>query len=494
MRAYLIHPHQLYDIHTVEHLFNHFAKNEMNDLSDLDYIVIAESYLYFKQYAFHPLKIDFHQKSMHYYEAEWHDFFANLPAEKRKPKILYIPQAQLNSSADLINHLAEIGIKVIYSCDPTDDYLLKQSQKAAETIGVKMVHFPSPNFLLSRQSCHDFFTPYLEKFAQRGFVAHQNLLLMQSFYIFVRKKLKILLTEDGKAMGGQWSFDAENRKKIPTSLYPHLPIEPDVKGFSWPASRQNAKHALQEFLNTKLNQFGPYEDAILDDKAFLYHSTISAYLNVGLLSPHDVVQQTLATAEAMQTPIASLEGFLRQIIGWREYMRAIYCLFGSKIRQQNFFGFDKHLPAGFWSCETDNWLINRTLIKTQNYAYNHHIERLMILGNYMLLSRYHPDEVYQWFMEMYIDAYDWVMVPNIYSMSQYADGGLVTSKPYICGSNYLLKMSNYQTLSKELNETKWQEDFDTKYWQFLKDHRALLENNPRMKLILSHAKLKSMID
>lgn len=511
MRAYLIYPHQLYNPQKVCDLLMHFSQIS---LAEIDCIIFAESHLYFKQYHFHPLKIRFHQDSMQLHLKEWQAFIDvnfknikkninNIKDNNNRPELLYIKQEELNDkkSSDLFEIIAKKGIKHIYTCDPTDDWLSQQTQQETQKANITLSCFPSPNFIFSLNQLKTFFAPYLEKFANQGFKAHQNLLLMQSFYIFSRKQLNILIDESEninininknlvnkknntqKPLGGKWSFDQDNRKKIPKELIPNLPNDPPLANFAWPASREAAEKTLQNFLTHKFSQFGDYEDAIIHDKTFLYHSSISPYLNIGLLEPLDVVKTAIEYGIKHNISLASIEGFVRQIIGWREYMRAIYCLFGRQIRQQNFFEFDKTLSSDYWSASTGNLLIDQTIQKTLNYAYNHHIERLMVLGNYMLLKRTHPNAVYEWFMQMYIDAYDWVMVPNIYSMSQYADGGLVTSKPYICGSNYILKMSNYS--KTQVENQAWQQDFDQSYWQFLRDNQSKLANNPRMRLMLS---------
>ena len=201
-------------------------------------------------------------------------------------------------------------------------------------------------------------------------------------------------------------------------------------------------------------------------------------LNTGLLTPQDVIDKIFQFTERNNVPLNSLEGFIRQIIGWREYMRAIYFLEGVNQRTSNYFNFNKNLPEVFYTATTGIEPVDNTINKLLKSAYSHHIERLMILGNFMLLCEINPTEIFNWFMEMYIDSYDWVMVPNVYGMSQYADGGLICTKPYISSSNYIRKMSNYK-------KGEWCEIWDSLYWRFLHKHKNKLDKNPRMGLMYS---------
>ena len=201
---------------------------------------------------------------------------------------------------------------------------------------------------------------------------------------------------------------------------------------------------FEQFLMLRFHDFGTFEDAIVRDEHFLHHSVLTPMLNVGLITPQEIIEKAVAFAEGNQLPINSLEGFVRQIIGWREFIRGMYEVKGSYSRTRNFWGFKRKIPESFYSGTTGIEPVDVTITKVLKTGYCHHIERLMILGNFMLLCEFDPDEVYTWFMELLIDAYDWVMVPNVYGMSQFADGGLFATKPYISGSNYIMKMSNYK--------------------------------------------------
>ncbi|NBP56591.1 cryptochrome/photolyase family protein, partial [bacterium] len=236
------------------------------------------------------------------------------------------------------------------------------------------------------------------------------------------------------------------------------------------------KAHLREFLHTRLELFGPYEDAITTQSDSVFHSTISPLLNNGLLTPDYVIQETLDFISENQVSLASAEGFIRQIIGWREYIRALYILEGKKIKSSNYFGSKRAMPQAMWTAKTGIEPIDYHIQVLEKYAYTHHIPRLMLFGNYLNLCQIQPDAVYNWFMEMYIDAYDWVMVPNVYSMTLYADGGLLTTKPYIASSNYILKMSDFK-------KGDWSPILDALFWNFVGQNFTKLQKEGRLGFI-----------
>ena len=251
----------------------------------------------------------------------------------------------------------------------------------------------------------------------------------------------------------------------------------NTEGVIYPTTHSEADAWLEKFINQRLRLFGDYQDAISSNNSFLYHSLLSAPLNAGLITPQEIVDRVLSAHSKKPIPLNSLEGFIRQIIGWREYIRAVYALESGKQRTTNFFSFSRKIPRSFWSGETGIEPVDVTIRRVLDNSYAHHIERLMVLGNFMLLCEFDPDEVYLWFMEMFIDAYDWVMVPNVYGMSQYADGGLITTKPYISSSNYVKKMSDFK--SKD-----WCEVWDALYWNFIDERKNIFKSNKRMSLMI----------
>jgi deoxyribodipyrimidine photolyase-related protein len=234
---------------------------------------------------------------------------------------------------------------------------------------------------------------------------------------------------------------------------------------------------LEEFLQNRFEKFGIYEDAILAKETVLHHSVLSPMLNLGLINPQQIIDQAIAFSNKNNIPLNSLEGFVRQIMGWREFIRIVYEREGSKQRTTNYWKFTRKIPASFWKGTTGIAPIDITIKKILETGYCHHIERLMVLGNFMILCEFDPDEVYKWFMEMFIDAYDWVMVPNVYGMTQFADGGLMTTKPYISGSNYLMKMSDYE-------KGEWQQIWDGLFWRFMHEHRTFFLSNPRIGMLV----------
>lgn len=363
--------------------------------------------------------------------------------------------------------------------DTTDNYL----EQAIAKSGIERVWYESPLFLLAKEDAMKRFT--------------DSKRFMASFYKEMRKDFEILVDEDGEPTGGKWSFDEDNRKKIPkgTELPKDIAFfgnEETKAAEAWvenvdaekygemkywiPYTHAGAQKFLKEFLRTRFHNFGPYEDAITTDGVRLWHSTLSPLLNIGLLTPKQVLDEAITYAEAYDVPINSLEGFVRQIIGWREFIRASYEVDSGTMRNQNFFKHSRKLPASFWTGETDIAPLDHVITSTLSYGYTHHIERLMIMGNFMLLAQTNPHEVYKWFMAMYVDAYDWVMVPNVYGMSQFADGGSFATKPYISGANYLKKMSNFKS-------GDWEELWTALYWNFIATHLEFFKNNHRLSMM-----------
>ena len=321
---------------------------------------------------------------------------------------------------------------------------------------------------------------------------------MHRFYIEQRKKFGVLLDDDNKPVGGKWSYDAQNRKKLPKDIF--IPNQPSsdwtshthdvaelvnllfadhpgsTENFSWATTRRQVLYRMKDFFQNRFQHFGPYEDAIDSQKTYLFHSVLSAYINMGLVTSLEVLEASLDYASQNEIHLPSVEGFVRQLMGWREFMRGMYHHFELK---GNYFGHQNKMNSNWYNANTGVPPLDSSISKVTKNAYVHHIERLMVLGNIMLLSEIHPDEVYKWFMEMFIDSSDWVMVPNIYGMSQFADGGTFATKPYIGGSNYIAKMSDYS------KSGQWSDEIDGLYWRFINNNRKLFKNNPRMSMMVS---------
>lgn len=462
----LIFPHQL------------FEKSVLIDNGLPVYLV--EEFLYFKQYPFHKQKIAFHRATMKYYEAY---------LIQKGVNVNYIEA--IESTADirqLIPALAEKKIDHITYIDPIDDWLQRRIQKACAAHEMEMTSHESPMFLNTNEELSSFFKPEKKKF-------HQT-----SFYTDQRKKRNILLSDDGKPEGGKWTFDTENRKRYPKKKTPPTIQYPDNTSYFeeaqiyvaqhfeehygklngqplYPVTHQQSQDWLSQFLKQRFAEFGAYEDAIVAEHTILNHSVLTPMLNVGLLTPEEVVEKSLVFASENEVPVNSTEGFIRQIIGWREFIRGIYVTKGRYERTKHFWNFTKKIPPSFYDGTTGIYPIDKTIKKVLKTGYCHHIERLMVLGNFMVLCEFDPDEVYQWFMELFIDAYDWVMVPNVYGMSQFADGGLMSTKPYISGSNYLMKMSDYY-------KGDWQDIWDGLFWRFMHTRRDFFLSNPRLGMLV----------
>jgi deoxyribodipyrimidine photolyase-related protein len=319
--------------------------------------------------------------------------------------------------------------------------------------------------------------------------------------------MNILLTNNRKPLGGKWSLDQENRARLPATLVlpktpktaqtaqnsiversiaeiseSHTNVVGSAGAFRWAVTHEQAEAWLELFVDERLKQFGKYEDAISTSNSFLFHSVLTPMLNIGLLSPQQVIDRVVKETDRM--PLNSIEGFVRQIIGWREFMRGMYSNYSCSMRNSNFWKFTHSMPSAFYSAETGITPVDRVISKLKEHAYVHHIERLMVLGCFMLLCRIKPDDVCKWFMEFFIDSYDWVMVPNVYGMSQFADGGSFSTKPYICSSNYILKMSN---------EAKgdWCRIWDCLYWKFVADFIDVFKGNGRMAMMANMYHSKS---
>lgn len=377
------------------------------------------------------------------------------------------------------------GVQAIHYSDTTDFLLEKRLSRCCNRCNIRAIRYQSPGFIFS--------TVFLEDYFDRSGKYFQT-----DFYIHARKSLNLLM-KNGKPIGDRWTYDTENRKPLPAGfqIIPVLKAQTNAfieeaadyvqknftqnpgttDDFGYPVTFSDATQCLEDFLNNRLKYFGPYQDAIHPQHTFLFHSVLSPALNTGMLQPDYILEKTSEHAQSGNIPLNSLEGFIRQLIGWREFIRAVYQREGVRQRTTNFFGHRQPLPKSFYTGTTGIKPVDCAIHRVVHSAYTHHIERLMVLGNFMLLCQIHPDQVYRWFMELFIDAYDWVMVPNVYGMSQYADGGLMSTKPYISSSNYILKMSPYP-------KEAWAEIWDGLYWRFLEINKEKFTANPRMRLML----------
>lgn len=463
-KTFLVFPHQLFES---EELFNTAAR-----------VILVEDHHFFGRMNFHKQKLIFHRATMKAYAAS---------LKKKGIKVEYFDYRLCKDGLKKVFDFCENNeIKTIEIFDVVDHDLMKRLIKEAKLQKISLSLHDSPAFLLSQEEV-------------TKMLSGKKRYTMASFYIKMRKRFNILMM-GGKPRGGAWSFDAQNRERMPDKIIvPSIPrknqsvfvreariyvekLFPNNYGFSnsfiYPVTTTQSMKWFRNFLKTKLKLFGVYQDSMKQSNPICFHSVISPLLNAGLLLPQTVIRETLEYASKVDIPLNSLEGFIRQVIGWREFVRGVYCSIGESQKASNFFKHNKRLPQSFWNATTDIVPLDSSINHVLKYAYTNHIERLMLIGGFMLLSQIHPEDVYRWFMELFIDAYDWVMVPNIYGMSQYADGGSMTSKPYCSSSKYILGMSDYE-------KGDWCELWDALYWNFIHQHEKLFSANPRMNLVVS---------
>lgn len=378
-----------------------------------------------------------------------------------------------------------------------DEFRLDQLlQSTCASLGIPCQAVDTEHFLTSREFLNDFF---------KG----KKTFLMETFYREMRKKYQVLM--DGKEpITGQWNYDQDNRqslkdKSLLKKAYTHpkqvhelcAMLEKsgvktigniDAEQFPWPTSRQESLEVLAYFCEELLEHFGAYQDALTTWDPFLFHSRLSFSLNSKMLCPLEVIQTVEAYWRDHQEDIglAQVEGFIRQIIGWREYMRGIYWAKMPEFAELNFFGHERKLPHWFWTGKTKMNCLHQSIAQSLDLAYAHHIQRLMVTGNFTLLAGIHPDEVDQWYLGIYIDAMEWVEITNTRGMSQFADGGIVGTKPYVSSANYIKKQGNYCSSCAYQADKKTGEGscpFNSLYWHFHARHRELLEKNPRIGMV-----------
>ena len=351
-------------------------------------------------------------------------------------------------------------------------------------LDIKCEVLNTPMFLDSRESF-------------KNFVGDKKFLLQANYYKKARKEMDILIEND-KPVGGKWSFDDENRKKLPKDyLIPKLPVIKERDDFEeisnfintefndhpgninniFPYTTEQALDWLDTFFEERFKDFGPYEDAIFMGEHFQLHSALSSSMNLGIITPQQIITKAKDYAEANDIPLNSLEGFVRQIIGWREFIRGIYQNFSEKMIDANYWNHNRKLSEAWYTGDTGIAPLDDAIKGALEFGYTHHINRLMVLASIMNMSRIHPSEIYKWFMEMFVDSSEWVMVPNVFGMGTFADGGIFATKPYISGSSYILRMSNFK-------KGDWCEIVDGLYWKFIEDNKEFFAKNPRLSLMI----------
>ncbi len=424
----------------------------------------------------HKLKILHTLSSMRLYRDELQDLNLN---------VTYYEIENKNFYEDYILKLKKIikknGYNKLFFFEIEDKFFEEKIMSLKSKIDIEVLK--SPMFLFDRD---EFKATLKENHKPR----------MANFYKFSRKKLNILMQGD-KPVGGKWSYDEENRKKLPKGIkVPSTSIDANnkyikklapivesvfknnigtVKNFWLPSSRIECEKFLDNFLKNKFSLFGDYEDALSKNHTFLFHSVLSPILNLGLLTPKEILNKVKFYEDKVN--INSYEGFIRQIIGWREFIRGIYQVHEKHFCGTNYFNNHRKMKSSWYEGKTGIPPLDNAICKTIKLGWNHHIERLMVIANIMNLARIKPNEIYTWFMEFYVDSYDWVMVPNVYGMGLFSDGGIFSTKPYICASSYILKMSDFS------KEGDWTDIVDGLYWKFIDDNREKLKINPRIGIM-----------
>ena len=377
-------------------------------------------------------------------------------------------------------------ISEITSFEIEDKFFEKKIEDFSKKNKIKWNIIKSPMFLNSREE----FNNYLEK---------NNRPFMATFYKNTRKKLNILMKKDGNPEGGKWSFDEDNRKKLPKDIkIPKFPkiketkhtknLKPviekifknhpgDTKNFWLATEYDDVIKLFNFFLKEKSNLFGDYEDAVDQNNNILFHSALSPYINLGLITPNLIINKTLEFHKKNKIRINSLEGYIRQVIGWREFMRGVYQKYSNEMETRNFFKQNRKMKDTWYDGSTGLPPLDYAIKNALNHGWSHHIERLMILSNIMNLCELKPKAVYKWFMEMFVDSSDWVMVPNVYGMGLFSDGGIFATKPYICGSSYFMKMMDFK-------KGDWCNTMDGLYWRFINRNRSFFLKNPRLSMMV----------
>lgn len=389
--------------------------------------------------------------------------------------------------AELLRRAAAHGATEVIATEPGEWRLIE----ALQDCPLEVTLLPDERFLASRGM--------FESWA-RG----RKELRMEWFYREMRKRTGYLM-KDGKPAGGTWNYDHANRKPATRDLLRAAPMRftpdavteqvlnlverafPDnfgtLRPFAFAVTRGQARRALAHFVRHQLAEFGTYQDAMLEGDPYLNHALISAYMNIGLLSPREVCDAVQAAWEAGEVPINSAEGFIRQVIGWREFVRGVYFHEGPDYPRRNALNHQRALPPLFWGAETGMNCLKQVVGQTRDLGYAHHIQRLMVTGNFALLAGVNPAEVHEWYLAVYWDAFEWVEAPNTVGMSQFADGGVVGSKPYVSSANYIDRMSDYCggcAYDPKRKTGQGACPFNTLYWAFMERHRDRFEANPRI--------------
>lgn len=462
----LLYPHQLYPL---------------SDLPKVDTVLFIEEPLYFGMdqefpKRLHKQKLILHRASMRRYVEEvlWPAGF----------KVDYVDLDVFMKSGDVLDRTAKA--EQLFVIDPTDDILTKrllQARREREDLP-NLTFLPSPNF-------------YLKEMEVRQYFGERHKHPFDDFYQWQRERFNVLIGDDYKPVGGKWILETTHKKPPGDITLPsfsvfgdnkfvadavawveeHFPDNPGSSEFMWPTNHTEAQAWLADFAENRIDEFGTYEQALDSRSPWLFHSLLQSSLNIGLLSPQQVIEAVLARHTDRPVPLPSLESFTRLVLGWREYVRGLYLNQHVPMRDQNAFKHHRKLTSAWHSGTTGLPPLDDMIKKLQNHAYAHNAERMMIACNLMVLCEVQPEQIYKWFSELFIDAYDWVVLPNLYAASQFVDSGSMIGKCFIGPSNDVLDLSDYQ-------RDVWADIWDGLFWRFVEKHQDILNKNPRMRVMV----------
>ena len=439
----------------------------------------------------HKAKIAFFLSAMRHFAEE---------LRRRDIPLTYIKESNLSIEQAIRLQIQEKCITHLVCVEPGEWRLKKALEALASDLNVKLIVHEDTHFYCT-----------VEEFQQ--WAADKKELRLEYFYRYMRKKHHILIDQSSQPEGGVWNYDDQNRraysKNGPGLINDPLKFEPDditrevfdfveqqypshpgsLEQFSWPVTRGQALMALDHFVNHRLESFGTYQDAMWKETPFGWHSLLSAALNLKLLNPREVIERVLDVYQHGSFTLANVEGFIRQILGWREFVRGVYYLDMPNMKKANHYDHQQPLPKWYWTGQTQMNCMKDAVGQTLKYGYAHHIQRLMITGNFALLAEVLPEEVSDWYLGIYVDAIEWVELPNVIGMALFANGGRFTSKPYVASGAYVKRMSNYCDRCQYKPELRYGDQacpMTTLYWNFLIKHRETFNQNPRTRLMTAN--------
>ena len=425
--------------------------------------------------------------------------FAQALKAKKIP-LTYVKESSLTIEEVLRQQIIEKRVTHLRCVEPGEWRLKLAIEHLASELNINLLMLDDDHFYCSNAEF-------------REWVKDKKELRLEYFYRYMRKKHHVLMDKESQPVGGQWNFDDQNRKPYskngPGLIDPPAMFKPDeitlevlefvehqypqhpgsLAHFAWPVTREQALKALEYFVNHRLAVFGIYQDAMWKETPFGWHSLLSSSLNLKLLNPREVVESALRAYQKNTLDLSTVEGFIRQIIGWREFVRGIYYLDMPQMAKANFYQHQRALPNWYWTGETRMNCMKDAIDQTMKYGYAHHIQRLMITGNFALLAEVLPQQVSDWYLAVYVDAIEWVELPNVIGMALFANGGRFTSKPYIASGAYVKRMSNYCAGCQYKPDVRYGEQacpMTTLYWNFLIKHQASFNQNPRTRLMTAN--------